>query len=145
MSPLFFQAEKATWSLEVPPHLVAAAHQFQQKSNTYSPLATNANYDFEGLIFESLGMFHEKAKELVDFCCTKMASKSGRPFAMIKRYWTSRISVAIVRGTARMILTKYFDAVSSSGIKNRGCLDVLDQCQSIFASSTGVFAADDFD
>ena len=34
-----------------------------------------------------------------------------------------------------MILTKYFDVASSSCIKNTGCLDVLDRCQSVFASS----------
>ena len=125
---------------------VAADIQFQHKSNIYSPLANNANFDFEGLIFESFGMFHEKAKELVNFCCTKMASKTGRPFAILKKYWTTRISVAVVRGTARMILSKYFDAVSS-GISNRNCLDVLDRNQSTFASpfGGGLFGSDDFD
>ena len=113
---------------------VAAEHQLQLKSNTYSSLASSANYDFQGIIFESYGMFHEKAKDLINFCCTKIASRTGRPFAKQKKFWTTRISVAIVRGTARMILTKYFDVVSSTCIKNKECLNSLDQDSSVFAS-----------
>ena len=113
---------------------IAAHSQFQLKSRSYSPLAFNSDYDFQGLIFESYGKFHEKATDLINFCCTKMASRSGRPFAPIKKYWMTRISVAVVRGTARMILTKYFDVVASSGVKNKGCLDSLDHSHSVFAS-----------
>ena len=113
---------------------VAGDHQLQLKTNIYSPLASSANYEFQGIIFESYGMFQEKAKDLINFCCNKIATRTGRPFPKLKKFWTTRISVAIVRGTARMILTKYFDVVSSACIKNKECLNALDQEFSVFAS-----------
>ena len=113
---------------------VAADHQSEQKSKMYSPLAASSNHDFIGLIFESYGMFHKEVKDLINLCCSRMASRRGKPFAMLKKYWTTRISVAVVRGTARMILTKYFDVVTESGVRNTGCLDVLDHSHSVFAS-----------
>ena len=114
---------------------VSAQLRYGEKIRKYKEEALNHNLDFIPSTFESYGLFHPSVTNLINHCCTLIASRLGVSFPMIKKYWRNRISVANLRGTARMLLTSYFEVATAATVKDMSCFHVVDRNLSIFASS----------
>ena len=59
-------------------------------------------------------------------------------FPILKKYWTNRISIANMRGTARMLLSANLESVKMASVDDLGCFDAVDKSLGVFASSSFV-------
>ena len=116
----------------------AARSMFGTKSCMYSKMITAKNYEIQPLIFESFGLFHPTVKLLVNHVCSLMSSLLGVAFPILKKYWTNRISIANMRGTARMLLSANLESVKMASVDDLGCFDAVDKSLDVFASSSFV-------
>ena len=107
------------------------------KDNKYSNLPSAKKIGSQQLIFECFGLFHPTVKSLVNYVSGLIASRLGVAFPIIKKYWTNRLSIANMHGTARMLLTSSYELAQKASIINPCCFDLVDRSLGVF-SATGV-------
>ena len=117
---------------------VSANIYLRSKDNKYGKLPSAEIYESQQLIFECFGLFHPTVKKLVNYVCGLISSRIGVAFPIIKKYWTNRIFIANMRGTARMLLTASYQLAQKASVFDSRCFDVVDRSMGVFASTSGL-------
>ena len=99
----------------------SADRTFSSKNLKFREIASQHDFNFMPIIFETYGHVHSTSLSFLNAIITKSASFHEVPRTIMKNYWIKRLSAALQIGQARLLISKTQSCIEAYTKKSLPC------------------------